>query len=404
MYYSFIEQGLLMDLEPLMQQYGPNVYTYRTQAQLDALRHTDGKIYAINSNAETDFDMLAIRGDWLEKVGLSMPTTIDAFTEVLRAFRDQDPDGNGENDTQGMGAFNNLLVAFSPIWAAYGANPRQWVWLEDGSIGYGAAQEPMKAAVKYLQSLYAEGLINSDFVVNSGNAEVNAEAANNKIGLLSAQLWHADPHISTLGAATDWTCIPYLELTEGSGGGYLTNGNPIVRNFTCIPIDSKDPALAMLYLNWLGELDNYTVIRAGYEGEHYDIVDGVITTRPEFVADNSLLINNGITATYAMPFLPLDPVREMYMPQTNVLLEQRRENEAKYYAAMYWPVPAIKADQLDAGMNDFITQSLCALIMDAGADVDAGIDTMVATLKSNYNLDKQTELVNAYAKELGYIQ
>ena len=402
LYQSFVEQGLFLDLEPLMKKYAPNIYKYRTQEQIDALRAPDGKIYAINSNAETDFDMFAIRTDWLAKVGLAMPATLDEFTEVLRAFKTKDPDGNGANDTTGLGGIKNISQTFSPIWAAYGANPGQWVWLEDNTIGYGPAQPALKDAVAYLQSLYAEGLILESFAVTE-DGDKKAFAATNKFGVVSAQLWHTDPSVSDLRSdpGQQWSCIPYLEKTPGSGGGYLTSGNPIVRQFTCIPVDSKDPELAMLYLNWLAEMDNYVVIRAGYEGEHYDIKDGILMPRDEFKKDNSLLINNGITATYAMPFLPLDPVREMYQPETIELLAARRAREKDFYAAMYWTVPAIKDEQLDAGMSDYVTQVIVSTIMDPKADAAKAIDGMVDTLKANYNLEKQTQLVNEYAAEMG---
>ena len=58
-----------------------------------------------------------IRKDWLDKLGLEQPKTIDDFYNVLKAFKEQDPDGNGANDTYGMivtdyldGPLNNIAI------------------------------------------------------------------------------------------------------------------------------------------------------------------------------------------------------------------------------------------------------------------------------------------------------
>ena len=124
-YFSFIDQGLLIDIEELINKVGDNIKKVRTPEQIEALRHTDGHLYAITSGTEPDYDMTMIRRDWYEALGFEMPTTLDEFTELMRAFKTQDPDGNGEDDTYGYYTWgtSNLIQAFNVFWGAFDANP-----------------------------------------------------------------------------------------------------------------------------------------------------------------------------------------------------------------------------------------------------------------------------------------
>ena len=62
----------------------------------------DGKVYGVYRSRELGRAGVSIRKDWLDKLGLEQPKTIDDFYNVLKAFKEQDPDGNGANDTYGM--------------------------------------------------------------------------------------------------------------------------------------------------------------------------------------------------------------------------------------------------------------------------------------------------------------
>ena len=60
----------------------------------------------------TEGEVMIIRQDWLDKLGLKAPTTIDEFEEVIRAFTEDDPDGNGQKDTGHRFPLNALAYSF----------------------------------------------------------------------------------------------------------------------------------------------------------------------------------------------------------------------------------------------------------------------------------------------------
>lgn len=103
----------------------------------------DGKLYGLPqlSAADGTCDLLWIRTDWLENLGLKAPTTMDELIEVAKAFRYNDPDGNGQDDTWGIG-FQKAIVSedgaspgsYEGFFAAYGAYAKAWVKGDDGKI------------------------------------------------------------------------------------------------------------------------------------------------------------------------------------------------------------------------------------------------------------------------------
>ena len=90
----------------------------------------NGKSYGLASTGSiAKNEGLLIRKDWLDKLGLKVPTTTDELMAVMKAFTFNDPDGNGKADTYGYGAFieitnyeADLGRRFEPILGAFGVD------------------------------------------------------------------------------------------------------------------------------------------------------------------------------------------------------------------------------------------------------------------------------------------
>ncbi len=133
--------------------------------------------------------LLWIRKDWLERLQLDPPETMEQLEAVARAFVEQDPDGNNKTDTIGLagpGAMGklyasflqstNILYGFDGIFSAYNAYPGYWL-KRDGQVVYGSTQPETKEALAKLRDLYAAGLIDRDIGVRQEPAEVIASGA-----------------------------------------------------------------------------------------------------------------------------------------------------------------------------------------------------------------------------------
>ncbi|KGP77633.1 sugar ABC transporter substrate-binding protein [Paenibacillus sp. MAEPY2] len=130
----------------------------------------EGKMMAVPSVTAEDFSMLWIRQDWLDRLGLKPPKTVDELEAIAKAFVEQDPDGNGKRDTIGLASstglfqdFNNSAFAFdlTPIFSAYGSFPGYWLE-KDGKPVYGSLLPETRNALVRLRDMYAKGLLDPD--------------------------------------------------------------------------------------------------------------------------------------------------------------------------------------------------------------------------------------------------
>ena len=161
----------------------------------------DGKIMAIpNAQASADgVHNLWIRQDWLDKLGLEAPKTIEELKEVAKAFVEQDPDGNGKDDTIGLAGpdastklyanfleSSNNLYGFDGIFSALHSYPGYWLEGEDGGAVYGSILPETKEALATLRDMYAEGLIDKEMGVREDSAE---SVISGKTGMFSGPFW-----------------------------------------------------------------------------------------------------------------------------------------------------------------------------------------------------------------------
>lgn len=146
----------------------------------------NGKTFGIYRKRDTMRAGVMIRRDWLKNLGLETPTTVDEFTEMLRAFKTQDPDGNGKDDTYGIAIpkwdGKNNFGPFDQIATWFGA-PNTYKIDEGGNVVPDFLTDEYNEYLDYAKSLYDEGLINQDFAVLSTD-NWNDEFVNDKAGVI----------------------------------------------------------------------------------------------------------------------------------------------------------------------------------------------------------------------------
>ena len=190
--FNYLKQaGALADLQAAWDEYAsvPLKGSYISQDPFEACSE-DGKLLAI-PYATDPIQAMAVmyyRTDWLENVGLEMPETIDDLTAVIKAFRDQDPDGNGEKDTYGLALRDDPISSMNTIFYAFGAYPNAWI-IRDDEVVRGMIQPETKEALDYLRKLYAEGYIDPEYATLS-QEQMKARLADSKLGIFSG-VWHS---------------------------------------------------------------------------------------------------------------------------------------------------------------------------------------------------------------------
>ncbi len=189
-------EGYLVNLaeDDLLPTYAPNFYAYmKAHPSIEsAITMPDGAIYSFPQVIESIPNKVAakmfINQEWLDTLGLEMPATTEELYEVLKAFKEQDPNGNGEQDEVPFSAPNFNYIYYSLI-GAFGGGTRgvhDTVVDADPETGYPrilGASDAWKEMLMYCNRLYTEGLLDNN-IFTMQSAQYTATAAENKLGVI----------------------------------------------------------------------------------------------------------------------------------------------------------------------------------------------------------------------------
>ena len=182
-----VSQHLLLPLDTYMDQGKlPNYTEKMTEETRERLTSSDGHVYQlgfmISQNINTTGHFF-INQAWLEKLGLSEPQTADELLEVLRAFRDRDPNGNGEADEIPYEAtFDDNITGIYNLFSFWGVPlTEEFVYVdEEGRVHFAPEEDGFLPAVQYLHTLFEEHLLDMECITQGSiiwAAKVNSGAA-----------------------------------------------------------------------------------------------------------------------------------------------------------------------------------------------------------------------------------
>lgn len=242
-----------------------------------------GKIYGIPRLRILPRNGLIIRQDWLDALNLEMPETFDELYEVAKAFTENDPDGNGQNDTVGIvtayqGVGNRGWNGFQTLATAFGA-PNGWAY-QDGTMVPDFGTQEYMTALKYIKKLYDDGYMNKDF------AEINAQARYENFdkgtyGMVFGVIDDVNARNVNLPQVVEGavaTVVPALheegkEPRCNATAGY--NGIIMFTKFGDEAIKTeKDLRKILSYYNTLATQEIQDMTLYGIEGVHYEVKDG----------------------------------------------------------------------------------------------------------------------------------
>ncbi len=156
-------QGGLIPLNDLIEEYAPNIKAaFENDPGFQAgCTSRDGNIYEVRKYNEIySAEYWWIRQDWLDNLGLNAPTTVDEWYDVLTAFRNEDPNGNGTVDEVPL--FDRLAATLTPDEYLYLWNSSTEFYPVDGQMVYEPMEEDFKTAVTNLAKWYKEGLVDPE--------------------------------------------------------------------------------------------------------------------------------------------------------------------------------------------------------------------------------------------------
>ncbi len=162
-----IEAGTIIRLNELIENYAPNLNRYLIDnPEIKKMVTTDsGNIYTFpfirGDESLMVFLGMIIRQDWLDKLNLDSPFTIDEWEEVLTAFKTEDPNGNGEMDEIPLVVQLGDMKYIGAFVGAYGIHAQ--FYNDNGTVKYGSIQPEFKDFLETMNSWYNKGLLDADF-------------------------------------------------------------------------------------------------------------------------------------------------------------------------------------------------------------------------------------------------
>ncbi|MFB5198055.1 ABC transporter substrate-binding protein [Neobacillus sp. KR4-4] len=190
----------------------------------------DGKLMALPSTQNANIPtMLWLRQDWLDKLGLKGPKTLDDVEKILTEFTQKDPGGNGKGITVGLalspsigGMYGSLFQADN-ILQTYDSFPRQWIE-QDGKVVYGSITEETKQGLGKLADWYKKGLIDPQIAVRKSIEDL---IIGGQTGAYFGPWWTPDYPLNSAkqkNPNAEWA--PFIISKDGSGTITAYTQNP----------------------------------------------------------------------------------------------------------------------------------------------------------------------------------
>lgn len=281
------EDGYFIDLMPYFEN-----YAYFWNQEFEKLDENDqrnifslgkdasnGALYAFpefqkSSGLDTCMTTATINKAWLDKLGLEMPTTIDELVEVLSAFVNEDPNGNGQKDEIGAlgwpteyrsDILQYLLNAYVYV------NDEYFFNVTDGQLWVPYTTDEYRQGLIKLNEMYAEGLISPMTFSVSNFSDVTAlYTPSNGVSLLGMNGCH--PILCT--ETGNMVLAEYEGIAPLKGetalGGYQARMSPSYFYHTFITSDCQNPEAAFRLLDLMSSEEGFLRMRYGVPGRDWD--------------------------------------------------------------------------------------------------------------------------------------
>ncbi|HEX2915708.1 MAG TPA: ABC transporter substrate-binding protein [Chloroflexia bacterium] len=279
--YQFVNQGLLAPVDSLLPMMPNRTAARYSDENLKKLDTVNGKLYGLQDTAKPGLFKrygVFIRQDWLDKLGLKAPSTLQEYMDVAKAFTEKDPDGNGKNDTYGFGVFYDggagLGGEMDPFMGAFGL-PGAWDFSNPSDLTATYTNPDYRKGVEYIASLQQAHVIDPDWPTMKSD-DFRSRWKQGKYGIVVEDFcalscgsnYSAFDKTNPDGA---WTPIAPPKGPDGkSAVGTFTAGSGTNLVVSKKAQDSgKFPAIAK-FLEWAQSDEGYYLLGFGVKGVNYN--------------------------------------------------------------------------------------------------------------------------------------
>lgn len=392
---NLMEEGVIIPLNDLIDQYMPN-FKERAGEYIPNITYPDGNIYYF-PKIEEAFSMNSaqaafINTEWLKTVGKDMPTTTDEFADVLRAFKEQDANGNGDpNDEIPFSALNWGYASMINMFCGAFGHPYGLQIDKDGkTVVDPRCEDGTKEAIKWLRGLYGEGLIDMEIFTQDGDAfQAKCKEDPTLVGCSTG--WRAGHSYGDAVAEAQYKTLLPLEGPDGNRGILGRGENINITPAMMVTSACEHPEVLARWVDTLYSEDisiqcnkgplGYTLIKNDDGSYDANILPEGYETRGEYLDKNHLL---------HIPQYFIESEYNMVIDETNYGSNDKRWQCEDYDkdGAVVKAFPTVlttseEAESIEAirpDMDKYTEDQICRWISGQG-DVDADWDGYVQKLQ-----------------------
>lgn len=280
-------ESQLVPLEDMLETYAPNsLATYESLTSVDWRQISttpSGHIYGMLSRYESLYEnsgdgIQIINKAWLDKVGKDIPTTLDEYVDVLKAFKEGDPNGNGQadeipyafcEDMWCASLTNDMGIFGEGHGGATGNNASTMYTIENGTVRGAVNNDHYKDYLKFYHDLYTQGLISPEGFSEKNEVFAN-HIRNGEVGTYYS--WTALEYLSS-EQEKDWVVLPTLAAyddVQPIANGEITRST-INKNGWVITTQCDHPEAALRLWDYLArDTESKMTVAMGAKGELWD--------------------------------------------------------------------------------------------------------------------------------------
>ncbi|MEE4563942.1 MULTISPECIES: ABC transporter substrate-binding protein [Paenibacillus] len=253
---NYGKDGTIIPLENLIDKYAPNLKALldrRPDIKL-AITAPDGHIYGLPSWEENKLDtnpfFHVINKNWLDKLGLKVPQTLDEYTQALIAFKTKDPNGNGKADEIPLSFMHMQWCSdIAGIFGAFGLPDNlEHRIVREGKVIFTASQPQFKEALKYIHdNWYKQGLIDPEsFTQDAAQYLAKGKTPDETLG---SYVWWEVEEVVGPERSKDYALLPPLKGPNGDQMIGRNNGGGPGRGSFVITNENRYPAMTMRWID-----------------------------------------------------------------------------------------------------------------------------------------------------------
>lgn len=285
--YKYAQEGSIIPLEDLIEQYGVNTKKYLEEREdfRKLSTYPDGHIYtlpAIDENQNIRVDaMWWMNQTYLDKLGMEWPETLDEIGDYLRTVTTQDLNGDGKNeiglsfstDTSNANVPNRLTYLVGYFGAPWDASNYMTQTVDGkGPLEFAPATQATKETLEYLHEWYSEGLIDPEIFTQNGQ-QIKAKAKGEGIGA-SITFWYLDLNDGD-ESQNEYRLI---DMPQNADNTALWRRNKLIPGYTpdqfFITSANQYPAETLRYIDyWMDNGENALINRFGPQGYSWDYLE-----------------------------------------------------------------------------------------------------------------------------------